>query len=235
MRSCIFISILFLSTALTVRAQKPTLKLYVNGNYSYKENYTYYNSSYVRLYSEVSSFDFGMISFAWETNNNKYFSREIEIMPIDLHLNEDVSILEDTSNEYENQITSGAKISQLNSMLRYQLNYSFCKEKTVQPYIGVSSKLFYSLKKINPKVTIQYPYSEQSLGVLIDVIPGIKINLGEKIGLDLNIPFGLFDISINRIFNKNPIIPKKDQLTYPLKSTFIPKSKNLRIGVFYRL
>jgi hypothetical protein len=116
------------STTLTVRAQKPTLKLYMNGNYSYEENYTYHNASYVRLYSEVSSFDFGMISFAWETDINKYCCREIEIMPIYLHLNEDVTILEDTSNVYPDQITSGAKISQLHSMLRYQLNYS-CKTK----------------------------------------------------------------------------------------------------------
>lgn len=216
------------------------LKLYLNGVYSNtKSSYTEVSLYNTYEFIKNEEYDFGGISFAIEMLTSKFFSHEFEIMPIKFDHNDDLIIrtyyyasgpgAEGTS------VISGGKTSRIESTFRYQANHYFVKDKRTKPYIGLSTQLFFNSYKTIPAVSYGYLRSEQNLGLCFAITPGMSFNINDKLAIDFNIPFGLYEFKLNRVYHDNPRLPEEEKKTTIFLGEFAPKVYVFRLGIYYRI
>jgi hypothetical protein len=215
---------------------KIKLKIYVNGINQEDELSKFNGGFYYPGHSydyKISNFNFGALSFALEINNSKSISQEIEVMPFWYNQQEKTSTIIDSLNNA--QVFDGGKFTSYNSTLRYQLNFHFLPEKKIRPYLGLSSQLFYSLFKFEPKVSNSYPFNSQNFGISISVVPGIEFEITKVLSLDLNIPINLYELKLVREILDNPTLSPEDRTKTIIIGDSFPKGLCFRIGLDYKI
>ena len=209
-----------------------SLKVYYNGFYNFDKSITT-NDNNVTYTNEVSNYDFGGISFALEIDKNSLFSHEIELLPLLLKINEDITYV--SADGFDTQISDGSKNTYLKSAVRYQINHSFLDDNIVTPYLGAAIQLFGDFNKSNPPMSTYYPFSILQAGFTISIVPGLQIDLGEKIAIDIDLPIDLVLLYNTWTYNQNPMIPVENQKKSEFETSFFPKRLNARLGLIYRI
>ncbi|MBN2610240.1 MAG: hypothetical protein JXB00_01650 [Bacteroidales bacterium] len=241
MRKTIFLMVVLLFnihlSAQNISDFKSTnVKIYINGFYRYAEGndfvYDIYDEPEISFKRE--KYDFGNISIAVELIRDKLFNHEFELMPIRIgHIN-DIKIVSYPSVN-ESWIFKGGKSTIVESAFRYQINHNFNKDKSFVPQIGLSSQLFYNYSKFNPATSVDFPLTEQNIGILFSCIPGILIKISSKVYFDFNIPLDIYNLRYYMTNFENPALYESESKKSKFISEFIPDYINIRIGLLYKL
>lgn len=213
-------------------------KLYINA--SYKEysadfiNYKY--SDQYRKTSEISAFNMGFVSLAYELKNKKGYYHEFSVTPIVVKSYSITDIVFRYSDSLT-QAISGAKIIDFETSSSYQFNYSFNKkvDSKVEPYIGFGTNLFHSIKMLEPIVPNYYHRKTSVFGFGFSLIPAIKFKLNSKCSLDVNFPFLFYEFNSGKPLITEPISSENTKLSRNANSSFFPKKYYFRIGLTYNL
>lgn len=216
--------------------KKHILKLYINGSYYYSKTYDYLptSSPSYKLLNEQNKYHFGNLSFAIETENNKFFSHEYELMPIKIDYSDELQKVVDLSSN--NKITiGGGKTTTIESNFRYQLNYYFGKDNVLVPYFGLSSQTFYDYYKIKPVTSNVFTTTEQNVGICLEAVPSILLKINKHFSFGLNVPIGIYKIKLNTINEENPAIALDKQKVSKIVGVFFPKTINIRLGLIYKI
>ena len=80
-----------------------------------------------------------------------------------------------------------------------------------------------------------YPFSILQAGFTISIVPGLQIDLGEKIAIDIDLPIDLVLLYNTWTYNQNPMIPVENQKKSEFETSFFPKRLNARLGLIYRI
>jgi len=229
---CLLISTtIFFSFSLNyITAQKATNDESVYKNIKVYCNALYMTNTFQRFSildieeTGIKHWDVGIYSFALERSLNSFFSREIEIMPI--------NIFTTTFRDIKNEETDISRFVTYESYFRYQFTYNI-KAKNLRYYIGASPVLFFNL--MHRKPIEDDPYTMMNLGLGISIIPGISARLTENIRLNIDAPFRLYDLMLRRHITR-PLNDKR----FPIRSTGIenvlfPHRYMLRMGLSFNL
>ncbi len=234
--ACLFTS--FLCNAQNDKqTQKLVLKLYTNGSYTYTKgtDYTQTPRPGIDYLREDKKFAFGGVSFAFELPGEKFFSQEFEFNPIRIDYHDESNTLTYASSPNQKIPYSGDQTTWIETAFRYQLNHYFNKEKKVIPYIGLSPQLFYNYLNIKPLTSNRFETTEQKLGLNLALVPGLVVNIKNKLALDFDLPLGFYEICLNSHNLRNPALDVDEQKQSEIEGEFIPQTINLRIGVLYKL
>ena len=131
---------------------KIKLKLYFNG--SYEEVETYNGSCYPdeTLKYESKDFDFGTPTLGLEFLGRKRFCHEIELKQIKVTYQDYLNTVIDKGGQIH-AISGAGKVSTFQSTVCYHLNYYFLKEKSIMPYIALSSCCTFEIVYKKPPVS----------------------------------------------------------------------------------
>lgn len=221
-------------------AKKIRLKLYANGFYSYAkgiDNQVASGEDAEALFRK-ENFDFGQLSFAVEIDGGKFLTHEFELMPFWIERNKEIhyiDFLDTLPDAPDSFIIFGGKSTSIEIAARYQATHHFYPNKLFDPYLGLSSQLYYSFSEFKPFTSMTFPIREQNLGLLFSIVPGVLIHVNRRMAIDFNIPLGIYDFKLNMIKNDNPSLPTNERKTSKFIGEFIPNYMNFRIGLVYTL
>jgi hypothetical protein len=219
------------------QSKKLVLKLYTNGSFNYTKgtDITRTPQPDAEYLYENKKYAFGGLSFAFELPGEKCFSQEFEFSPIKINYNDEAKTVTYSTSPNHKLSTSGGKTTWIETAFRYQLNHYFNKEKKVLPYIGLSPQLFYNYFTLDPATSNQFKTTEQNLGLNLALVPGLVINLKNKLALDFDLPLGFYEIKFNSFYHRNPALNLSEQKQSKIEGELIPKTVMVRIGLFYKL
>ena len=210
------------------------VKLYYNSSYQATKNTAF--NTFIDSYAttETTNYTFGGLSIAIEFDKGKFLSHEVEFLPILINIDEDVTMALDSDFNTLGTLL-GTKTTSIKSAIRYQITHAFIKDKAVLPYLGVSSQLYGMYNKDESFVSSDFSLSDMKIGCLISIVPGIIVNLNNKLAVDINIPISFYDFGYNWTRNENPTLPLANQKSSEFVGDFFPTIFNVRLGLIYKI
>ncbi len=210
------------------------IKLYLNGFYRFSDKPSFDGSSSVspQISIKKEKYDFGDCSIAIEIDRGKFFSQELELMPIKISHDNEKYIISYPTGSY---IYDGGRPTAIESRIRYQINHYFFREKFINPQISLSSQLYYDYSKYSPITSRTFPVTCQNTGILLTCNPGIILNINKKLSLDFNVPFGIYSLRLNSTKFEHPALKPSDRKNSDFIGDFIPDYLNFRIGIRYEI
>lgn len=213
------------------------IKLYLNGFYRYSEisNYATNDSGWK---FKTEKYDFGFLSIAIELNRIGFFKHEIELMPFRFtNSNEIIQYFNNNRNAVDSlvNISDGGRLKKFETSFRYQINHCFNVDKSIVPYLSLAAQLHYDLSKHEPWNSFYSNITEQNIGLLFSIIPGISIKASKKLEIDFNIPIAFNDFRLNVTNFKNPLLTTSETKKSKFISEYMSNFINVRIGLVYRL
>jgi hypothetical protein len=134
-------------------------------------------------------------------------------------------------------LTAGSNVITTDIAFRYEYIMNFRKSGThkLVPSVGVGGNPYYRLYKFQPRVSSEFPASQQDVGLGIFVAPRLTYYLSSRIFFDINIPVCLFDF--NYLVNKqdNPELEISERTTTEINIDMFPRIFSGRIGVGMKL
>jgi hypothetical protein len=236
-----FLTLVLILYCFSARSQEtPDLKIseftfYLNGFYHFEVSSDDYNSlDMSEYYIRDEKYEFGNPSIAFEIDKGRFIAHEFELMPIDIEHDNKTRYRHflDTNITY---IVEGGISTTIQSTFRYQATHYFFSGELVQPYLALSSQLFYDFSRFKPRTVLSYQKSQNNVGLLFSVIPGIQICLTKKLALDINIPLAIYDIRFVRSKNSSPMLSDSDREKAYFENNFIPDFAHVRIGISYEI
>ncbi len=173
------------------------------------------------------------IAFGWQ--NAKGNSNELELSGFGLGKANTQTELNGGSGA--GGITAGSNIITTNITIRYEYIVNFKKSETskVVPSIGFGGSPYYRLYKYEPKISSEFPESQQDIGLGIFVTPRLNYNVTSRVFLDVNIPVCVFDF--NYLVNKqdNPKVVVSERTSSEINIDMFPKILSGRICIGLKL
>jgi len=208
-----------------VFAQDKAIRLYSN---------LFVTSKKTTNYNSVSSV-FGIFtpSFSKSTESGNF--HEIELTSFILSNSVYSQYALDSSNNILYMI-NGGKSNYQKIGVKYEFAYKILKNSTskFQPFIGVGVNLTYIHSARKPFLSSLYPSANSKLVSTFLITPRLIYNLNEKWFLDLNIPFNIVQLGINKDKYLNPALPVKNQVHYSPLYSLLPKQLNFKLGIGLR-
>lgn len=173
-------------------------------------------------------------TFAFQWQNSKKNIHELELTSFLLGK---LSTQKDLSGSSGSVIAAGSNVITTDIAFRYEYIVNFKKSETrkLVPSIGFGGSPYYRLYKYQPKVSSEFPSSQQDIGLSVFVIPRLTYYMSSRIFFDLNIPVCIFDF--NFLVNKqdNPFLELSERTTSEFNIDMFPKILSGRIGVGLKL
>jgi hypothetical protein len=211
-------------------------KLYINGFYHNETgpDRDIFPEDEIEHFFEKKVYDFNNLSIALEMNSGKFITHEFELMPLGVEKNDEVHYMLYTPDSIS-RVTDGGVTTTIQSAFRYEARHYFVSDKTVLPYLALSSQLFYDYSKYEPAISIAFAEREHCIGLLFSLIPGFCININRKLAIDINMPLGIYDVRFTGTKNENPLLPVGDIKKPGFESNIIPEFVHVRIGIAYTI
>jgi len=172
------------------------------------------------------------LAFQWQ--NSKRNLHELELTSFLLGK---LSTQTDLSGSSGAVIAAGSNVITTDIAFRYEYIVNFKKSETrkLVPSVGVGGNPYYRLYKYQPKVSSEFPASQQDIGLGIFVAPRLTYYMSSRIFFDINIPVCLFDF--NFLVNKqdNPFLELSERTTSEFNIDMFPKILSGRVGVGLKL
>ncbi len=173
------------------------------------------------------------LAFGWQ--NEKGNSNELELSGFELGKASTQTELNGGSGA--GSITAGSNIITTNITIRYEyiVNLKKTEPSKIAPSISFGGSPYYRLYKYEPKISSEFPASQQDIGLDIFVTPRLNYNLTSRVFLDINIPICVFDF--NYLVNKqdNPEVVVSERTSSEINIDMFPKILSGRIGIGLRL
>ncbi len=202
-------------------------KVYQNTDYF---KVSYYNSQ-TNSTTNSNNVNFSRISLAFAINTRKNFTHEFEILipelsksiyNVKLPLNysfQDDEAREGTINTYS---------------LRYELSKVLSDPfKKIRFNLGLGMNPYFTETEYEPKASYAYYTNTKLFGVSFNLIPRINYNITDRILIDLNIPFKLYDLQFEDTRVNNPSLPIRQQSSNEFTDVFFENAYTIRLGVSY--
>jgi hypothetical protein len=173
------------------------------------------------------------LAFQWE--NSKRNFHELELTSFQLGK---LSTLTDlTGSSGTSSLTTGSNVIMTDIAFRYEYIVNFKKSETrkLVPSMGFGGGPYYRLYKYQPKVSSEFPSSQQDIGLGVFVTPRLTYYMTSRIFFDVNIPVCLFDF--NYLVNKqdNPELELSERTTSEINIDMFPKNLSGRFGIGLKL
>jgi hypothetical protein len=173
--------------------------------------------------------EFGNISIAFPFDKGR-FRHEIEVSKLSFSRD----ALKITENEIDTfrVYTQHSNKSLDHVALRFKYEIGFLHEsgKRLKPMIAFGIQPYFYYASELPADYIEFPIAELNTGVDFLIMPHLLYKLNEKIYFDLNIPFGILDVSYYQLTDKNPEILLEDQIKRYFDLSAI-KTITIKLGV----
>lgn len=202
-------------------------KVYQNTDYF---NVSYYNSQ-TNSTRNTNELNFSRISLAFAINTNKNFIHEMEIIIPELSKSiNKVKLPLDYS--FQDDGTRVGTISTFS--LRYEISKIVSNpSKKFRFNLGLGINPYFTETEYEPEVSNAYYGNTKLLGASFNIIPRINCNFTDKILIDLNIPFKLYDLQNEETSDNNPSLPIRQQTSNEFTNTFFEDAYTIRLGVSY--
>jgi hypothetical protein len=134
-------------------------------------------------------------------------------------------------------LTAGSNVITTDIAFRYEYIMNFRKSGSQKliPSLGVGGNPYYRLYKYQPKVSSEFPASQQDIGLCIFSAPRLTYYMSSRIFFDINIPVCIFDF--NYLVNKqeNPELELSERTTAEINIDMFPKILSGRVGIGLKL
>jgi hypothetical protein len=118
---------------------------------------------------------------------------------------------------------------------RYELSKLFKPTSTISFGSGIGANPYFTKTEYEPTNPNAIYSNSKIFGFSLNLIPRINFKVSERIQLDLNIPFKLYDFRFEDVSNRNPAIPVRQQRNTNLSHVFAAPSFTMRFGVAFLL
>lgn len=118
---------------------------------------------------------------------------------------------------------------------RYMISrnvYSLTKSLSLSLGGGLNA---YCVKdEIMPRNEYAFPVSDYSIGMSLNVIPGVNLKASEHFSFLLDCPLKVFDVYHKTVNTRNPAIPVRRQKERSFETDFFMNAVTVRLGVAYQ-
>ncbi len=129
----------------------------------------------------------------------------------------------------------GARVGTISTFsIRYELSkILFNPSKKFRFNLGLGINPYFTETKYEPEVSNAYYSNAKLFGVSFNIIPRINYNITDRILIDLNIPFKLYDLQNQETHVNNPSLPIRQQTSTEFTDIFFEDAYTIRLGVSY--
>ena len=215
------ILIVYMLVSIQVKAQNNAIKIYTNFNITIDKLYNQTNTT--------SSFGRFSPSFSKNTRNGNFHELELSSFIINRYKYE-------TDSSSNIQLINGGRYNLQNIGLKYEFSFRLLKNSTsrLQPYIGTSANVTFLRYANIPILSTVYYHSSISISTSFFITPRLIYNINDNCFFDLNIPFNITRIGLERYKYLNPTIPIENQIYYSQRFELFPKQFEFKFGFGYR-
>jgi hypothetical protein len=128
---------------------------------------------------------------------------------------------------YDSKVTSWA--------IRYELSKSLSATGKLGLNVGAGINPFFAHIEYFPNSQDIYYVSSKIYGAAVNIIPRLNYSFGQRVNLDFNIPFKVYDLRAEKQRIHNPAIPIRHQQALVFKNLFFERAYTIRIGITYIL
>ncbi|MBX2965961.1 MAG: hypothetical protein KF845_07430 [Cyclobacteriaceae bacterium] len=203
-----------------------SIKVYQNTDFFQTEYYSAGN-----VFTKTSNVNFSRISIA--VSLKKKISHEVEFM-----IPEKSKSASSIKFPYSYTFSQRAELNE--SVSAYALRYEVSSEiksssNRFNFYLGLGLNPYFIEVESTPNVPTVF-YSKTSLyGFSLNTIPRITLNVSERISLDLNIPFKVYDYQFERRRIENPHIPPGQRVMKKSYNQFFENVYTIRLGLAFKI
>lgn len=210
-----------------------------NSNLEYKYAIKVYNlTSYEEYIKSTSYLNQTRTSFqllhptvAFQWNNDKRNTNEVELTNFELGKIETISENKDTTIAGINNLEGVVKSTMISARYEYILNFNKSKDRKFVPSVGFGINLYYKQKNYEPKITSNFNYSELYFGSKLFLTPRLSYFIGSKFFIEINIPICISDFYYSVDKNENPIYQSGEGTNSSFNIDIFPKIFTGRIGI----
>ncbi len=132
---------------------------------------------------------------------------------------------------------AGSKIKTVNIALCYEYVINFFKKKNTRfmPAIGLAAMPYFERTSSTPVLSTDYPTSQLYTGVRAFITPRLTYAVSQRLFVDLNIPFCVVDMYLDKSVRNNPGMPVYEQSNEVFNFEAVPEFYSFRIGAGIRL
>ncbi len=228
MKNYLLLSSLLLFAISSSAQRSFQVKVYQNTDYF---DVSYYNSQ-TNSSRNSNELNFSRISLAFAINTRKNFVHEIEIIIPELSKSiYNVKLPLDYSFQDD-----GPRVGTISTYsFRYELSKVLSNpSKKFRFNLGLAINPYFTDTEYEPENSIAYYKSNTKLfGVSFNIVPRINYNITDRILIDLNIPFKLYDLQNKETRINNPALPIRQQTSSEFTNVFFEDVYTIRLGVSY--
>jgi hypothetical protein len=142
-----------------------------------------------------------------------------------------------TGSSGSSNLTAGSNVITTDISIRYEYIVNFKKSDTrkLVPSIGFGGSPYYRLYKYQPKVSSEFPSSQQDIGLAVLVTPRLTYYMSSRIFFDINIPVCVFDFNYLVNNQDNPELELSQRTTSEINIDMFPKAFSGRVGIGVKL
>jgi hypothetical protein len=119
--------------------------------------------------------------------------------------------------------------------IRHELYKLFNPTQTIFFGLGLAVNPYYTHAEYESDQSTVYGSTDDLIGISLNVVPRIVINVSERFRIDLNIPVKVYDFRYSKYQVNNPTIPIRQQMVESFDNIFFEGSYTVRFGVAYLL
>ena len=184
------------------------------------------------VFSEVEHVNFSRISLALGIYSKKDLNHEIEFM-----IPEVSRSLENLQYPMNYEIRRGTSFDSKGSSfsLRYELSKTLTKnDKRLAFSPGIGLNPYYVEIEYIPKDETTYYVSTTFYGFTVNITPRVTYMISKHFIIDLNVPFKIYDLRVEKYKVENPAIPIRQQENTDVHNIFFETAYTIRLGVMYK-
>lgn len=210
-----------------------------NSNLDYNYAIKIYNLTSYEEYTESTSYInetrtslqilHPTIAFQW--NNNKRNSNEVELTSFKLGKLETKSETQDTIKGGNYNLDYDKFSTMISVRYEYILNFNKSKDRKIVPSLGFGINPYYTQTNYEPKSATKYKHSEMDTGLKLFLIPRLSYYIGSKIFIEINIPICISDVYYSVDKNENPIYQLEEGTNSTFNLDIFPMVFSGRIGI----
>lgn len=206
----------------------------------------------VKLYNTASwlehkePFNSGIFTGNTTTEEFRYLHPSVAVSVRNAHGNFhelELSDLQFTRHNEESSLTgipvalSGSEVKTVNIALRYEYIINFLKKKNTRfmPALGLAAMPYFERTSSSPVLSTEFPVSQLYAGVRAFITPRLTYAVSQRFFVDLNIPFCVADMYLDKSVQNNPMLTQEQQREEVFTFEAAPRLYSIRIGAGIRL
>lgn len=182
------------------------------------------------IYNAQSVFGYDILqpTIAFQLKAANQNRHEIELSTLSISENESTAFGEFT---YQYAHVEATRIA-----VRYEYIFNLLKKNArIKPYIGLAAQPYYEQYFFVPTYSIRSSSVDKHLGIRSYVVPHISYNISNRVFIDFNMPFCIFNAQSLKLTTQDPALQSSNRNRTYNFIDMLPSVFSARLGVGVRL